>query len=64
MDEDDAAEVAAAANPTHQNGAPALVGGPELAAGMRTAEVSQKIQRNLLRHVTDETARAPRAEPG
>ena len=44
VDEDDAAEIAAAMDPAHQQGALAGVGGAQLSAGVRAAKVAEKIE--------------------
>jgi hypothetical protein len=43
MNEDDAAEIAAAMHPAHEQRARAGVGGAELAAGVRALEVAEEV---------------------
>ena len=43
VDEDHAAQIAAAVHPAHQDGALAGVGGAQFAAGVRAAQLAQKI---------------------
>jgi hypothetical protein len=43
MNEEDAAEVAPAMHPTHQQGGLAGIGGAQLAAGVGAAQIAQEI---------------------